>query len=48
MAGEVPNSFVRGIAVHHSLARVLTIHGTHYLTVENNVGYLVKGHNIFI
>lgn len=33
MAGEVPNSFVRGISVHHSFARVLTIHGTHYLLV---------------
>jgi hypothetical protein len=27
---------------------VLTIHGTHYLLVEKNVGFLVKGHNIFI
>jgi len=48
MVGEAPNSFVRGIAVHHSHARVLTIHGTHYLTVEKNVGFLVKGHSIFI
>lgn len=48
LAGEVPNSFVRGLAVHHSLARVLTIHGTHYLLVEKNVGYNVRGHNIFI
>jgi cell migration-inducing and hyaluronan-binding protein len=48
MAGEVPNSFVRGLAVHHSHARVLTIHGTHYLLVEKNVGYNVHGHNIFI
>ena len=48
MAGEVPESFVRGIAVHHSFARVLTIHGTHYLLVEKNVGYHVEGHNIFV
>lgn len=48
MAGEVPDSFVRGISVHHSHARVLTIHGTHYLLVEKNVGYNVKGHNIFV
>lgn len=39
---------MRGLAVHHSLARVLTIHGTHYLLVEKNVGYNVHGHNIFI
>ena len=48
MAGEVPDSYVRGISVHHSKARVLTIHGTHRLTVELNVGYHVKGHNIFL
>jgi len=48
MAGEVPESFVRGISVHMSYARVLTIHGTHYLLVEKNVGYHVEGHNIFI
>lgn len=48
MAGEVPDSYIRGIAVHHSFARVLTIHGTHYLTVEKSVGFYVKGHNIFI
>ena len=48
MAGEVPNSLVRGIAVHHSFARVLTIHGTHQLKVEWCVGYHVKGHNIFL
>ena len=48
MAGEVPNSYVRGIAVHHSFARVLTIHGTHQLLVEKNVGYQVKGHSIFL
>lgn len=48
MAGEVPNSYVRGISVHHSFARVLTVHGTHHLLVEKNVGYHVKGHSIFL
>lgn len=48
MTGEMPDSSVRGMAVHHSYARVLTIHGTHFLLVEKNVGYFVKGHNIFI
>ncbi len=48
MAGQVPKSFVRGISVHDSYARVLTIHATHYLLVQKNVGYRVHGHNIFI
>lgn len=48
MAGEVPTSFVRGNAVHDSFARVVTIHGVHFLTVEYNVGYRVRGHNFFV
>jgi len=41
MAGQVPSSYVKGIAVHQSFARILTIHGTHHLTVQKNVGYRV-------
>lgn len=48
MVGDVPKSYVRGIAVHHSVARVLTIHGTHFLLAEKIVGYHVEGHNIFV
>ena len=48
MAGDVPTSFARGISVHDSFARVITIHGVHHLTVENNVGFRVKGHNYFV
>ena len=48
MAGDVPDSYIRGIAVHHSFARVLTIHGTHFLLFEKSVGYFVKGHNVFV
>lgn len=48
MNGDVSNSFIKGNAVHHSFARVLTIHAVYYLRVEYNVGYLVSGHNIFL
>lgn len=48
MNGDVSNSFIRGNAVHQSFARVLTIHAVYYLLVEYNVGYQVKGHNIFL
>jgi hypothetical protein len=34
--------------VHDSLARVITLHGVYFLTVEDNVGYRVAGHNFFI
>jgi hypothetical protein len=30
------------------MARILTIHGVHSLTVEKNVGYNVHGHNFFL
>lgn len=48
MNGDVEESFVRGNSVHDSMARILTIHGVHYLTVEHNVGYNVHGHNFFL
>ncbi len=48
MAGDIPTSFARGNSVHDSFARVITIHGVHFLTVEENVGYLVRGHNYFV
>ena len=48
MMGDVPDSFSRGNAVHDSFARLTTVHGVHYLTVEHNVGYKIHGHNIFV
>ena len=48
MNGDVPDSKAVGNAVYNSMARVITIHGVHYLTVEKNVGYNVEGHNFFV
>jgi hypothetical protein len=48
MNGDVTDSYVIGNSVHDSFARILTLHGVHYLTVQWNVGYLVHGHNIFL
>ncbi len=48
MAGDVSESLAIGNAVHDSMARVITIHGVHFLYVAWNVGYRVKGHNFFI
>ena len=41
-------SFVEGVSVHDSHARVVTIHGVHYIKIINNVGYNIKGHAIFL
>ena len=46
--GEVHESFVEGNAIHHSHARMVTIHGVHYLRIKNNVGYKMQGHAIFL
>jgi len=48
MIGNAHDSYVNGIAVHHSFARVTTIHATHYLRFTNNVGYAAVGHNVFL
>lgn len=48
MNGDVSDSYFIGNSVHDSFARILTIHGVHYLTVQKNVGHLVKGHNFFL
>lgn len=48
LCGNMFKSYVEGNAVHHSLARVVTIHGTHYLRIKKNVGYYVYGHNYFL
>ena len=48
MAGDVPESYSIGNSVHDSMARVLTLHGVHFLYVAWNVGFRAKGHNIFI
>jgi hypothetical protein len=48
MIGAVHKSYVKGNSLHESNNRAFTIHGTHYLRIENNVAYKVKGHTIFI
>lgn len=48
LTGDNPNSYSIGNSVHHSMARILTIHGTHMMYVAWNVGYRVKGHNFFL
>ena len=48
MIGTVHNSYIKGNAIHHTYNRACTIHGVHYLTIENNVAYETMGHTFFI
>lgn len=41
-------STVIGNSIHHSSNRWLTIHGTNYLVVRDNVGYRSLGHGFFM
>lgn len=44
---DASTSWVRGNAIHNTHQRCLTIHGTHKLLVERNVGYESRGHCYF-
>jgi len=48
MIGAVHKSYVRGVSVNKSFNRAFTMHGTHYLRVENNFAFECKGHTVFI
>jgi len=48
MIGAVHKSYAKGVGLHSGFNRAFTIHGTHYLRINHNVAYHVKGHNVFI
>lgn len=48
MIGNAIKSFVDGVAVHNSFARIIAIHSVHNLKISNSVGYNNQGHNIFL
>ncbi|CAG5089689.1 Oidioi.mRNA.OKI2018_I69.PAR.g12308.t1.cds [Oikopleura dioica] len=48
MSLHQPNSYFRGLGVHHTFNRAMTIHGTHDALFEWNVAYRCEGHNFFI
>ncbi len=47
LIGNVAGSYIKKCAVHDSFNRGTTIHGVHYLHVQNNVYYRHMGHGIF-
>jgi hypothetical protein len=48
MIGAVHKSYAIGLATHQGWNRAFTIHGTHYLRLEDNVAFKIKGHTVFI
>ncbi|XP_078664928.1 cell surface hyaluronidase CEMIP2-like isoform X1 [Branchiostoma floridae x Branchiostoma belcheri] len=55
LAGDVDEAggysrpaYVRELSIHHCFSRCVTIHGTHGLLVQDNVGYDTLGHCYFL
>ena len=48
MAGNVLGSYVKNSVIRHSFNRAITIHGTSYGLLENNIAYDIMGHTFFI
>eukprot|EP00854_Cymbomonas_tetramitiformis_P005761 gene5761-6952_t len=48
MIGALHNSYVQGCAIHHTFNRAITLHGSHYLRILDNIGYDTMGHTFFI
>eukprot|EP00892_Ulva_mutabilis_P008257 jgi/Ulvmu1/5803/UM025_0058.1 len=48
MMGDVHDSYIRGAAVHRTFNRAVTIHGVHYLRIEDVVAFDNMGHTFFI
>lgn len=48
MIGTVTQSYIKNNAIHQTYNRGTTLHGVHYLTIQNNVIYKAMGHAVFI
>lgn len=48
MIGTVHGSYIRGNSIHHTYNRACTLHGVHYLTIEDNFAFQTMGHTYFI
>src|ERR1700746_1712132 len=48
LIGDAPGQYIRNSAIHDTYSRCVTVHGTNYLGVENNVTYNNIGHCFFL
>jgi hypothetical protein len=48
LVGDAKGQYVRNAAIHDTFNRCVTVHGTNYLHVENNVTYNTVGHCFFM
>jgi cell migration-inducing and hyaluronan-binding protein len=48
LIGDAQGQYVKNSAVHDTYSRCVTVHGTNYLNIENNVTYNNIGHCFFL
>src|ERR1700693_2420876 len=48
LIGDATGQYIRNAAIHDSYNRCVTVHGTNFLHVENNVTYNTVGHCFFL
>lgn len=48
VVGDAYGQYIKNSSIHKSFQRCITIHGTNYARVENNLCYDFKGHGIFL
>src|SRR6185436_4818662 len=48
LLGDAQGQYIKNSAVHDTYSRCVTVHGTNYLNVENNVTYNNIGHCFFL
>jgi hypothetical protein len=48
LVGDAPGQYVKNAAIHDTYNRCVTVHGTNFLRIENNVTYNTVGHCFFL
>jgi G8 domain-containing protein len=48
LAGDAKGQYIKNAAIHDTYNRCVTVHGTNFLRVENNVTYNTVGHCFFL
>ena len=48
LLGDAPGQYIRNAAIHDTYNRCVTVHGTNFLRIENNVTYNTVGHCFFL
>ena len=48
LIGDAQGQYIKNSAIHNTFSRCVTVHGTNYLDIENNVTYNNIGHCFFL